>query len=80
VAEGARLESVYTVFPYRGFESLSLRHIFLPHIIGKRCYIIRHCEAVLRRGNPAAFSVAMLDCRALAGLAMTNDAITPLFI
>ena len=25
VAEGARLESVYTVFPYRGFESLILR-------------------------------------------------------
>ena len=25
MAEGARLESVYTVFPYRGFESLSLR-------------------------------------------------------
>jgi hypothetical protein len=27
VVEGARLESVYTVTPYRGFESLSLRHI-----------------------------------------------------
>ena len=27
VVEGARLESVYTVIPYRGFESLSLRHI-----------------------------------------------------
>ena len=27
VAEGARLESVYTVTPYRGFESLSLRQI-----------------------------------------------------
>ena len=26
VVEGARLESVYTVIPYRGFESLSLRH------------------------------------------------------
>ena len=26
VAEGARLESVYTVTPYRGFESLLLRH------------------------------------------------------
>ena len=26
VVEGARLESVYTVTPYRGFESLSLRH------------------------------------------------------
>ena len=25
--EGARLEIVYTVIPYRGFESLSLRHI-----------------------------------------------------
>ena len=25
VVEGARLESVYTVIPYRGFESLSLR-------------------------------------------------------
>ena len=25
VVEGARLESVYTVTPYRGFESLSLR-------------------------------------------------------
>ena len=27
MAEGARLESVYTVTPYRGFESLSLRQI-----------------------------------------------------
>ena len=26
MVEGARLESVYTVTPYRGFESLSLRH------------------------------------------------------
>ena len=28
VVEGARLESVYTVTPYRGFESLLLRHYF----------------------------------------------------
>ena len=27
MVEGARLESVYTVTPYRGFESLSLRQI-----------------------------------------------------
>ncbi len=27
MAEGARLESVYTVTPYRGFESLSHRQI-----------------------------------------------------
>ena len=27
VVEGARLESVYTLTAYRGFESLSLRHI-----------------------------------------------------
>ena len=27
VVEGARLESVYAVTPYRGFESLSLRHL-----------------------------------------------------
>jgi hypothetical protein len=27
VVEGARLESVYAVIPYRGFESLSLRHV-----------------------------------------------------
>ncbi len=26
VVEGARLESVYTVTPYRGFESLPVRH------------------------------------------------------
>jgi hypothetical protein len=30
VAEGARLESVYTA-TYRGFESLSLRHKQTPH-------------------------------------------------
>jgi hypothetical protein len=29
VVEGARLESVYTPKAYRGFESLSLRHLFL---------------------------------------------------
>jgi hypothetical protein len=27
VVEGARLESEYTAKPYRGFESLPLRHI-----------------------------------------------------
>ena len=27
MVEGARLESVYTVTPYRGFESLPLRHL-----------------------------------------------------
>ena len=32
VVEGARLESVYTVTPYRGFESLLLRHP-LPAIV-----------------------------------------------
>jgi hypothetical protein len=33
VAEGARLESVYTVSPYRGFESLSLRQfLFLEKV------------------------------------------------
>ena len=30
VVEGARLESVYTVTPYRGFESLLLRHFLNP--------------------------------------------------
>ena len=29
VVEGARLESVYTVTPYRGFESHPIRHLFL---------------------------------------------------
>jgi hypothetical protein len=29
VVEGARLEIVYTANPYRGFESLSLRHIVI---------------------------------------------------
>lgn len=28
VVEGARLEIVYTLTAYRGFESLSLRHLF----------------------------------------------------
>ncbi len=31
MAEGARLESVYTVTPYRGFESLSLRQFPTDH-------------------------------------------------
>ena len=30
--EGARLESVCAVSPYRGFESLSLRHDFAPSV------------------------------------------------
>ena len=30
MAEGARLESVYTLIAYRGFESLSLRQILKP--------------------------------------------------
>ena len=33
VVEGARLESVYTVTPYRGFESHPLRHFLLFYII-----------------------------------------------
>jgi hypothetical protein len=32
VVEGARLESEYTAKPYRGFESLRLRHTIHPHI------------------------------------------------
>ena len=31
MAEGARLESVYTFIAYRGFESLSLRQIGYPY-------------------------------------------------
>ena len=34
MVEGARLESVYTVIPYRGFESLSLRQIQIDHLYG----------------------------------------------
>ena len=33
VVEGARLESVYTVTPYRGFESLLLRHFPFPGVL-----------------------------------------------
>ncbi len=34
MVEGARLESVYTVTPYRGFESLSLRQNTKPALCG----------------------------------------------
>ncbi len=34
MVEGARLESVYTVTPYRGFESLSLRQNTKPALRG----------------------------------------------
>ena len=34
MVEGARLESVYTVTPYRGFESLSLRQSIKSPMIG----------------------------------------------
>ncbi len=34
MAEGARLESVYTFIAYRGFESLSLRQIQKDHLLG----------------------------------------------
>ena len=33
MVEGARLESVYTVTPYRGFESLLLRHFPFPRLL-----------------------------------------------
>ena len=33
VVEGARLESVYTATPYRGFESLLLRHRPFPRVL-----------------------------------------------
>ena len=36
MVEGARLESVYTVTPYRGFESLLLRHPVDPLRCGSR--------------------------------------------
>ena len=43
VVEGARLESVYMVTPYQGFESLSLRHIlnFLRPLLSKKSLITK---------------------------------------
>ncbi len=40
MAEGARLESVYALIPYRGFESLSHRHIVLGRDYGKAQYLV----------------------------------------
>ena len=34
MVEGARLESVYTLIAYRGFESLSLRHFYIHGLKG----------------------------------------------
>ena len=42
MAEGARLESVYRLIPYRGFESPSLRHFYSTRISTRG---IRTCEA-----------------------------------
>ena len=53
MAEGARLESVYTVSPYRGFESLSLRQILyvraLPPANPKRSLRVRTSSRTLRQ-------------------------------
>src|SRR5690625_4331813 len=46
--EGARLESAYTVTPYRGFESLSLRQF-----IGHQAIRVSYVSMVVRAGPPA---------------------------
>ena len=56
VAEGARLESVYTVSPYRGFESLSLRQ-FLSAELFSRLFLLALAGVktpVLMSFDPAA--------------------------
>ena len=40
MVEGARLESVYTLIAYRGFESLSLRHLKKGVFINNLLYTI----------------------------------------
>ncbi len=41
MAEGARLESVYRLIAYRGFESLSLRQIQKSPILGAFLYLLK---------------------------------------
>src|SRR5690606_16482633 len=48
VVEGARLESVYTATPYRGFESLPLRHLPRPGLS-----IAGHLRGIAERERPS---------------------------
>ena len=46
MAEGARLESVYTVTPYRGFESLPLRQMKKRALVAR--FLFGAGEAMMR--------------------------------
>jgi hypothetical protein len=60
VAEGARLESVYRLIPYRGFESPSLRHCCFLFELGLR-QDSNDGQGVMERGlsSPLSTEVAM---------------------
>ena len=51
MAEGARLESVYTLIAYRGFESLSLRQIPKPRDAGLFVSVGPHGDEPLSHGG-----------------------------
>src|SRR5690606_4468614 len=68
VVEGARLESVYTVTPYRGFESLPLRHLPCPGLsIAATC---GHC------GNESGPASELSACAAIKSLPGTRPAMS----
>ncbi len=78
MVEGARLESVYTAKPYRGFESLPLRH-FYPVERSP------HADAALKRQGTARFGREPLNCdvgtlgfeRSLSALFLSTSGLRP---
>src|SRR5690606_9730013 len=62
VVEGARLESVYTATPYRGFESLPLRHLPRPGLA-----IAATCGALPNESGPASELSARAAIRSSQG-------------
>ena len=62
MVEGARLESEYTAKPYRGFESLPLRHITVPRCPGlsQKLLILRENVLMSSRGVPFCARLSQL--------------------
>src|SRR5436309_2842801 len=54
VVEGARLESEYTAKPYRGFESLPLRHVLIVEKRNSSRLMARDCASRIGSPRPGA--------------------------
>ncbi len=71
MVEGARLECVYAVIPYRGFESHPLRQPSLFEL--RLAYASKTAEARLERGLPSDLQSAEADFRSAKAEALAKE-------